>query len=234
MRQPFRLLTIGSLVGAAGATVGALVLLYSSHKVDVGAEVGKWLLTVAAALVLTGALSMIVRDIDQRRSEREAWHAMLNDLVAANQTVALAQFRMSAYKSALMYEEQLGELMRARVELRRICVIGIVMQDAELWKLVKAMRRYLEGLGHECNEEYVRVARQQRLDELWLAEQMKAATAANDGTGVPVLPDALGFSGEFWPRFREGFGPTRVMAGALCSGGFWPHLLILVSGAWRV
>ena len=64
MHQPYRALTIGLLVCAAVATAGALVLLNRSATVDVGAEVGKWLLTVAAALVLTGALSMVAKQID--------------------------------------------------------------------------------------------------------------------------------------------------------------------------
>jgi hypothetical protein len=50
----------------------AFILLDRSRTADVGAEVEKWLLTAAAALVLTGALSMVVKQIDQRRSERQA------------------------------------------------------------------------------------------------------------------------------------------------------------------
>jgi hypothetical protein len=68
----------------------ALVLLHRSHTAGVDAEAGEWLLTVAAALVLTGAFSMVVKQIDQRRSERQAWHDILNDLVAANQKLILA------------------------------------------------------------------------------------------------------------------------------------------------
>jgi FtsH-binding integral membrane protein len=105
MRQTYRLLTIGLLVCATAATAGALVLLQRSSTVDADAEVGKWLLTVAAALVLTGVLSMVVKQIDQRRGEREAWHAALHDLVAANQTVMLARLRLVAHRSALTYQD---------------------------------------------------------------------------------------------------------------------------------
>jgi hypothetical protein len=94
MRQPYRLLTLGLALCAVAALVGALILLNRSHTVDVDAQVGDWLLTVAAALVLTGALSMVVKQIDQRRSERQAWHDILNDLVAANQKLALARVRL--------------------------------------------------------------------------------------------------------------------------------------------
>jgi hypothetical protein len=60
MRQPHRLLTIGLALCAVAALVGALVLLHRSHTVGVDAEAGEWLLTVAVALVLTGAFSMVV------------------------------------------------------------------------------------------------------------------------------------------------------------------------------
>jgi hypothetical protein len=63
--------------------------------------------------VLTGALSMVVKQIDQRRSERQAWHDILNDLVAANQKVILARIRLQAHQSAKTYQEQLGEVMGA-------------------------------------------------------------------------------------------------------------------------
>jgi len=94
MRQPYRLLTLGLALCAVAALAGALVLLNRSHTADVDAEVGKWLLTVSAALVLTGALSMVLKLIDQRRSERQAWHEILNDLVTANQKLVLARVRL--------------------------------------------------------------------------------------------------------------------------------------------
>jgi hypothetical protein len=57
MRQPYRLLTYGLAFCAAGAVAGAFVLLHRSHTADFDLEVGKWLLTVALALALTGALA---------------------------------------------------------------------------------------------------------------------------------------------------------------------------------
>jgi hypothetical protein len=200
MRQPYRALTIGFLACAAVATAGALVLLNLSHTVDVAAEVGKWLLTVAAALVLTGALSMVAKQIDQRRAEREAWHAVLHDLVAADQTVLLARLRLAAHRSARTYRDQLAELMRARVELRRILAISFVAGDLPLFRLIRAMRLYLDALGLEYESGYLRVARQQRLDEVWLTEQMKAAT---DGAGIPQLPALLAEPTQAWRMLED-------------------------------
>lgn len=187
MRQPYRLLSVGLMVCAAAALVAALYFLHRSHTADVDAEIGKWLLTVAVGLVLTGALSMVVKQIDQRRSERDAWLAVLKDLVAANDTVLVARFRLKAQRSALMYEEQLAEFMRARVQLRGIEATSLVIGDRSLREDIGAMHSYLDALGGEYEKGFLRVARQQRFDELWLTDQMTAACAA----GIPTLGSPL-------------------------------------------
>lgn len=216
MRQPYRLLTLGLALCAVAAVAGAFILLNRSHTVDVDAEVGKWLFTVAAALVLTGALSMVVKQIDQRRSEREAWHGILNDLVAANQRVILARVRLQAHRSAKTYQEQLAEVMGARVEVRRIGALDIVNRDRSLSDQITAMREYLDELGQEYAAEYLRVARQQRLDEVWLTAQMNAA---NNGGGAPKLPDDLAEPARAWLLLTDASRFPRLAA-LLDEGAF--------------
>ena len=217
MRQPYRLLTLGLALCAVAAVAGAFILLNRSHTVDVDAEVGKWLLTVAAALVLTGALSIVVKQIDQRRSEREAWHGILNNLVAANQKVVLARVRLQAHQSAKTYQEQLAEVMGARVEVRRIGALDIVNRDRSLSDQITKMREYLDELGQEYAAEYLRVARQQRLDEVWLTAQMNAANdggGGGGGGGAPKLPDPVA-------------GPTRAWL-LLTDASRFPRLAALL------
>ena len=161
---------------------------------------GNWLLTVAAALVLTGALSMVVKQIDQRRSERQAWHDILNDLVAANQNLALARVRLQAHRSARTYQEQLAEVMAARVEMRRIGAIDIVNRDPSLTGWITAMKEYLDALGHEFAAGYLHAARQQRLDEVWLEEKMKAA---NQGGDAPELTGWLAEPTTAWRMLTD-------------------------------
>jgi hypothetical protein len=209
MRQPYRLLTFGLALCAVAALVGALVLLNRSHTVDVNAEVGKWLLTVAAALVLTGALSMVVKQIDQRRSERQAWHEILNDLVAANQKLILARVRLQAHQSAKTYQEQLAEVMAARVEVRRIGALDIVNRDRSLSDQITRMREYLDGLGQEYAAGYLNVARQQRLDEVWLTSQMNAANVGDD---APKLPDRLSCAARAWLLLKDASQFPRLAA----------------------
>ena len=200
MRQPYRWLTAVLVLLGVAAFAVALVLLNKSRTADVNAELGKWLLTVAAGLLITSAVSVVMKQIDQSRSEREAWHAVLNNLVATNQTVMLARSRLAAHRSALTYQEQFSELTRARVELRRISAIGIVAEDAALPEFIQEMRKYLTALWEEYQAKYLRVARQQHLDELWLADQMKAAMDGSDG---PVLPIWLAKPTKAWRLLAE-------------------------------
>jgi hypothetical protein len=217
MRQPYLVLTLVSALCAAAAFGGALALLNVSHTVSVNAEVGKWLLTVAAAFVLTGALSMLVKQIDQRRSERQAWHAILNDLVAANQKVILARIRLQAHQSAKTYQEQLGEVMGARAEVRRIGALDIVNRDTSLSEQITEMRKYLDALGQEYKAGYLPASRQQRLDEVWLDEKMKAA---NKGGGPPELPSWLKRPTKAWDVLTD--ASTFPRLGALLDDGAFP------------
>jgi hypothetical protein len=146
-RQSYVVLIIGLGLGAIAAFVVALVLLHSSHTVSVAAEVGKWMLTVAAAFVFSGALTLVVKEIDERRSERQAWQAILNDLSAVNHTVAMVRLYLAAERSVLTYQAQLTEIVRARLELRRISVTGLVVVGPQLRDHINAMREYLEGAG---------------------------------------------------------------------------------------
>jgi len=203
MRQSYRWLTVALVLCGAAAAAGGLALLATSRTADVDAETGKWLLTVSAGLVITGALSLAVKQIDQRRNDRESWHGVLNDLVAANQTVMLARLRLTSHRTAKSYHEQLEELMGARVELRRMNAIGMVIGDPTLRGHISAMREYLDALGREYEREYLAVARQQRLDELWLSDQMKAACT---GAADPALPAALAEPTQAWRTLMD---PTR-------------------------
>lgn len=200
MRKPYSKLIFGLLLGAVVTFAVALTLLNTSRTADVDAEVGKWLLTVTAALVFTGALSMVVKQLDERRSDRQRWYGVLNDLGDANHTIAMLRLYLVAEQSALTYMKQLAELVRARQELRRISAIDIVMKDPELPEHINGMQKYLEALGQECEDGYLRVARQQRLDEVWLTDQMKAASdkVASDSADAPVLPDGLAKPTRAW------------------------------------
>jgi hypothetical protein len=210
MNQPYARLTIGLGTLAAAAGVAG-VLFLSDSNADVHAEVGKWMLTLAVGLALTGALSMVVKLIDQRRSERDAWHAVLDELVTANQIVLLARSRLGAHRTAKTYQEQSSELMRARVILRQLRAIGIVSDDPPLQAHITAMAEYLDAFGWEYEKGYLRVARQQRLDELWLDAKLKETNEREAG-GTPRLPAPLELPTEAWRLLADASRFPRLAA----------------------
>jgi hypothetical protein len=202
-REPYLLLIIGLGLCAIVAVVGAFILLLRSHTADFDLEVGKWLLTVAAALVFSGALTVGVKEIDQRSSKRQAWHSVLSDLGAVNHTVGMVRLYLAAERSVLTYQAQLVQIVRARLELQRISSVQIVMADTPLREHIDGMSGYLEALGGECEKGYLRVTRQQRLDEVWLTYQMDQMKAASDGADAPVLPDGLAEPTKAWDMLMD-------------------------------
>jgi hypothetical protein len=77
---------------------------------------------------------------------------------------------------------------------------GIVIGDPELHHRISAMKDYLDALGREYKARYLPVGRQQRLDELWLSDRMKAA---NTGEGTPALPELLEQPTEAWRQLEN-------------------------------
>lgn len=65
MRVQYRWL---NLMLAACVVAAAAGLFLLSGTPDFGVQAGQWLLTVVVAFADTGALSLVVRQIDQRRS----------------------------------------------------------------------------------------------------------------------------------------------------------------------
>jgi hypothetical protein len=122
---------------------------------------------------------------------------VLHDLVGANHRVEMARVRLAAHRSGKTYQEQLAEVMDARVDLLRICAMHIVVEDPRLLKHPEAMREYLDAMGGEYQTGYQCVARQQRLDELWLIDQMEGASVP------PSLPELLAEPTKAWRQLED-------------------------------
>jgi len=174
-------LFVGLSVLSVTVFVAGVVVLNAS-KVDVPAEIGKWLLTLGTALAITGALSAAVKQRDERRSRRSAWEARLNTVIAANHAVVVIRLMLRAHKTARMYSEQIVELIRVRAQLRTLQTDGAVLMFDELHAAVKAMRRYLDSVGYEYESGYLPVARQQLIDERRLTRAVHDAAGKPTGT----------------------------------------------------
>src|SRR5262244_4613774 len=135
----FTLMLSGLAVAVAGGGVAAL---YTSD-LNVPAEVGKWLLTLATALAVTGALSSVVRQIEERRVRRTAWETLLRDLIAAKHTVVVCRLLLRAHKTAATYRDQFAELIRVRAQLRDIMADRNVLARPELRSGIRKMKEYI-------------------------------------------------------------------------------------------
>ena len=151
-------------------------------------------------------------------SRRACPSASAIDLLAANQKLVLARVRAAqAHRSARTYQEQLAEVMAARVEMRRIGAIDLVNRDASLTGWIIAIMEYLDALGHEFAAGDLHAARQQRLDGVWLDEKMEAA---NQGSGAPELPGWLAEPTTAWRMLTDASRFPRL--GALLDDDAFP------------
>jgi hypothetical protein len=101
--------------------------------------------------------------------------------------------------------------------VRRIGALDIVNRDTSLSDQITKMREYLDALGQEYAAGYLPASRQQRLDEVWLDEKMKAVNG--QGIGAPALPGWLAEPTKAWLLLKKASEYPRLAA-LLDEGAF--------------
>jgi hypothetical protein len=177
---------LASLVAALG-----IVFVASSESDDPLRVIGSWLLQLSLVFAGTGVVSVVVRQSEVSRARREAWAESLHQLIGAHDEVQMASRLLSAHATAKTYAEQIKVLTSARGVLRRLASSPGIYEHESLHEELMKMRSYLKDLVKEYQQKYLRVARQQRLDELVLDYRLKSLAAADD-QAFPVVPDDLG------------------------------------------
>jgi hypothetical protein len=172
------------------AALLGIALVATRSPDDAWREVGKWLLQLSLVFVGTGVVSVVIRQFEVARAQREAWEEMLHQLVAAHDEAQMAARLLSAHATAKTYAEQVKVLTTARVTLRRLASTPEVRKDEPLHASLVTMRKYLKNVIKEYQASYLPVARQQRLDEEVLSYRLKKL-AESDGK-FPELPIELG------------------------------------------
>lgn len=175
------------------AAAGAIVLLNLGEPNDTPTEVGKWLLQLATAFAVAGAVSAVIREVENLRAQRAAWANLLQDVIQANDTVLVARLLLAAHATAKTYSEQIQELIRVGATLRRIAAEPDVHKVPELRDAINRMYGYLARLALEYEDHYLPVTRQQRVDEerLKLLVQEAAKTPALEKLSAKKLADEL-------------------------------------------
>jgi hypothetical protein len=190
---PSTLAGVAIILGILAGLVAGLGIVFvgRSESDDPLRVIGTWLLQLSLVFAGTGVVSLVVRQSEVSRARREAWAESLHQLIGAHDEVQMASRLLSAHATAKTYAEQIKVLTSARGTLRRLASSPGVYEYALLHDELMKMRSYLKDLIKEYQQKYLRVARQQRLDELVLDYRLKSLAAA-DEQAFHELPDDLG------------------------------------------
>ena len=190
-----------------GLTVLAItlgVIAVAGGHGDVALELGRGLLTLATVSIIAGLVSVLMRQVDDRRAERSAWEALLGDLIAAYRRVEVAQLLLRADLTASTYRDQFAEIVCARAELRGVTV-GRASHDYPGFRdAVKEMRCYIDALGEEYEKNYHQVALQQQWDKQQL-RNLSADMTADQAAEVALHQEPDKLSAEQMLRDEDRF-----------------------------
>lgn len=161
------------LVAVLAGISGSFLAVHYYNKSG-WSDVGKALLTLAVTFLVGGAAATLVRVVEEARETRAAWRDLLRDVVEVDQTLDVARQLIAAHKTARTYSEQYANIVHTRLTLRRVWVDPLVANDKSgaIRSHLDRMKRYVEDLGEEYETSYLRVARQQRIDEEYLKRRV--------------------------------------------------------------
>lgn len=181
--------TLGIL--AVAAVAGGVISLNLSNGAGTAFEVGKWLLQLATVFVGAGLITAVLRMVDIARTKRESWTGLLQDVIAASNTVDVARLNLVGNASAETYTELIQRCRDVRATLRRIIAAPDLHDQPDLRSALQRMRRYLLPLVLEYESNYLQISRQQQLDEEIVSYQLKKLSAKDDLGELPMLPEVL-------------------------------------------
>lgn len=173
---------------ATGVVVAGIALLRSSPTASGASfEVGRWLLQLGTVLAGTGLITAVFRQVDLTRARRESWTTMLQGLVVRQDAVEGAAMRMESNPDAATYADLVERCRDLRALLRRIIALPEVHNsDGSLRQQVDRMRRYLKPLVKEHERNFLRISRQESLDQKILEVRIQKLAKDADGSGAPT------------------------------------------------
>ena len=180
-------------------------------------DVGSALMSLAIALLIGGAVAGVVKLSEQERSDQTArakesqqtaanWAGVLMEVVGVDHTVETARKLMNAHRTALTYNREHTNLIAAELILRQAWFDPLVANDREvdgdghrIADYLMQMTNYLGALTDEYEDQYLRVARQQLVDEAWLTATAEAPRETDDS----LIPDAFYTGTKTWQMMKQ-------------------------------
>jgi enoyl-CoA hydratase/carnithine racemase len=165
---------LGTLAGAfvaLGVTfglVGAALIVRQFGRA--GADIGKSLMSLGVALLVSGAAAVVVKKMEEVSADRTVWAGLLTNVVEVDETLEVARRLIAAHKTAKTYSEQYGNIVRGKLKLRQVSLDPLVVRApdrAEIQGHLISMMKWIDELGSEYEDKYLHAARQQRIDEAY-------------------------------------------------------------------
>lgn len=190
-------------------------------------DVGSALMSLAIALLIGGAVAGVVKVAEQERSDRASrdeerqqtaanWAGTLMDVVRVDHMVETARKLMNAHRTALTYNREHTNLIAAQLTLRQAWFDPLVANDQEvdaaggkIADYLQLMTEYLAALTDEYEAEYLRVARQQIVDDAWLKATAGSRLPAQSSQAAPrenedsLIPDAFYTGTKTWQMMKQ-------------------------------
>ncbi len=130
-----------------------VVLAEAKSSVDVPLEVAKGLISLAVAILITGALSYVLSERTRRQTEEGETERLLvgalQDLKEAHERVQVVQFRLNADHSPMNLTEQIEVLIEVRATLQRLRHERLIRDDPNVFGQVKRMTDFIRAVGEE-------------------------------------------------------------------------------------
>jgi hypothetical protein len=140
---------------AALLALGIVSLALS--KADFWAEFGRAMLSLAAAVAITGVLSVALTAYTRSRDEAEArrlvWREIMRAVVNASERLDTSRILIRAERSAQTYRNEMHKLIEAWASLHWIDKEREVREERALRWAIWQMRHFLKGLALEYERE---------------------------------------------------------------------------------
>src|SRR4051812_12386248 len=178
-----------ALIAFMAAIPGSILVV--QHHQDGWADIGKALLTLSVSLFIGGGVAAIVKVLDRVREDRSTWGRLLQSIVEVDQALAVARQLILAHRTAKTYSDQHARIVEARLVLRRVWDDPLVANDRNSEQLrdhLDRMKQFVDGLGAEYQNDYLAIARQQRVDEEYLKDQVGRLAKHYPGSAWPEDP----------------------------------------------
>jgi hypothetical protein len=192
--------TLGVAFVLLGATCGlGGAALVAQHFGQAGADIGRSLMSLGIALLISGAAAIVVKKVEEANANRSVWAGLLGDVVEVDSTLEIARRLILAHKTARTYSEQYANILRGKLTLRQVALDPLVVRApdrASIQGHLEAMMKWIDRLGLEYQSAYLHAARQQRLDEAYfksyedstVAEDAKSAATHVEHWGITAVP----------------------------------------------